>query len=155
MRIEEAILIMENTLHDAENKSAEKYATRFVNLLKELELKEMTASQRLLLENELETVFEGAAPAGEDSKQIKRRFNGLTSFLQKKLFLYPDGHYMLTGMGWGMGAGLLLLSFLISYSDSPFRFYSPMAGMMIGLLVGIFLDAEVKKQNRMLKTRLY
>lgn len=156
MKIEASIKTLQNiSFPESENKSSIKLKNRFVDVLLELNSMDLTKNQKSLLEAELDNIFKVTNLERVDKREIKIRYRSLIDFLNKELFLIPDGHYMMFGAIGGMIMGTILLSFSIVFTEAFFKFFLPLAGLMIGLLIGSAMDLNARKQNRTFKVRMY
>ena len=156
MKIEESIKILQSiTFSKREDRSLDKVKKRLFDVLHDLKSKDLTDNKKNLLEKELESLFSKIELEEIDKKGLQTRYKRLTGFVYKELFLVPDGHYIGSGMTWGMIFGTFILAFSIILTHSILKFFFPLIGLIVGMLVGSILDSEAKKQNRTVKMKIY
>lgn len=132
-------------------RSEEEVKQRLIGLLKSLNSGEYSPEHHLMLEEELEHLFEEFDSSSASSgKKLKFLHEQLQVFLYRNFSLIPDGHYGGLGMLYGVLSGGFLLSFSHLYMDSFYRYLIPMAAMIIGLIIGSFLDENAEKNGRTL-----
>ena len=156
MKIEEAILILEKPVHRIGDGKEVKVKQRFSNILNELKTKDLSPSQKARLGKELNCIFSEIDAGTEiNEQQLRKGLKRFLKFLRNEFSLIPEGYYAGYGMAFGIISGLFLLSFLILYTESPWKFYAPLLGAMLGMLLGTLKDAQIRKQGKTLLTRMY
>lgn len=153
MTREEAIICI-GSLKTAEKRSGEKAKQRLIRLLKRLELKDYAPEHRLMVENELDHIFnELQKGKGSQAHHLHLAHQHLLGFLERNFSLIPDGHYGGLGMLWGTLVGAFFLSFSHLYIESFYRFLIPLAGMSLGVLIGAILDDRAERKGRTILTQ--
>ncbi|GAB2769069.1 hypothetical protein [Salinimicrobium soli] len=155
MTIEEAIRKLENSVNSGGTKAEQQLKRRFSNILNELKHKDLDLSQQKCLEEELDLLFSEKAILSGNKKELKASLNHFLKVLRKECSLVPEGYCASNGMIFGMLSGTLVLSFSILYTDSPLKYYAPLAGMIIGMIFGSLCDYRRKKKGRTLLTKMY
>lgn len=150
MKIPEAISVIEKSIDPTYGKSEIKAKSKLVNVLKELEAKEFTEKQHLLLEEQLTLLFEGKDLNYKTVKESKKVFY---SFLESKLFLVYEGYWKVFGAFMGSAVGFIGLTLAISFLE-PYQNYiiAPLISMAIGFVIGSFVDYSIEKQGRTVRT---
>ena len=150
MKIPEEISLLEKSIESTLSKSELKDKMKLVSVFKELETKDFTAKQSLLLEEQLTLLFEGKDLNYKNVKESKKAFY---SFLHSKLFLVYEGYWKVVGAFLGSAVGFIGLTLVMS-SLEPYsnNFVTPLITMAIGFVIGAIMDASVEKQGRTIRT---
>ncbi len=156
MTIDEAIKILEISSNETGSQAELKLKQRFGNILHELKNKDFTPAQQEILEKELDLLFSDLDLNSKNSqKELKKRLNRFIKNLRVKFSLIPEGYCAGNGMIFGIIVGSFVLAISIVYTDSVLKYYAPLAGLILGMLIGSILDREIKKQGRTLLTKMY
>lgn len=155
MKIEEAIQLFDKSTAHVVNKKEMQLKQRFSNILQELKYKELSAAQNKLLEEELDAVLYGKDLSSEGiEEELEQMLKQFMKSLRVKFSLLPDGYWAGNGMMSGLTAGFLVLAGLLSFTDSYFKFYAPLAGLLLGVFLGSLFDEFARKQGRTLLTKI-
>ena len=155
MKLEEAIQKLDRSAGISGSKKSVKVKQRFSNILQEVKYKNLLPEQLRLVEQELDFIFDDLDLQEEDVEvQLKSDLKGFLKFLRINFHLLPEGYCAAYGMRVGLAAGLILLLFLNFYSDSSYSYYSPLGGLLLGVLLGSAWDRREKARGRSLLTRM-
>lgn len=155
MKFDEAIQLMDRSVISSKNISEARVKQQFSNILNELKYKQFSQLQSVTLEKELDALFTDLNLETENNTELQKRLNDFIKMLRLKYEIIPEGYWTLNGVLFGIIAGLLFLGFLISFTDSPLKFYSPLAGLILGVGIGSLKDLQIKKRGRTLITKMY
>tara|TARA_B110000090_G_C12941574_1_gene277527 strand:+ start:50 stop:493 length:444 start_codon:yes stop_codon:yes gene_type:complete len=144
MKIKETLNFFLNLKNDSVEKSEIKIYDKYIGILSDLKIRDLTQNQIQSIESELE-VLNLNIESDNRKKHFTKKLTEFEKFLKDKLSLIPEGHYMSYGMIFGMLAGALLQFYI--------GIYSLIAGMLIGMVIGAIMDSEARKQGRVLKTK--
>lgn len=151
MKIDEAIKVLERSISEGGKKEELKLKQSLTNVLHELKLKALDDPQQQLLEKELDRLVKDL---DKDGKQLKASYNDFLKMLHRNFSLIPEGKCAGNGLIIGVIAGSFLMSISFAYTDSNIKFYFPLGGMLLGMLIGSLCDRIVKKQGRALFTKM-
>ena len=155
MKLEEAIQKLDRSAGISDNKKAVRVKQRFSNILQEVKYKNLSPEELLIVEQELDFIFDDMDLQEEDIQvQLRSDLKSFLRFLRINFHLLPEGYCAAYGMRVGLIVGLLLLLFLNFYSDSSYSYYSPLAGLLIGVMLGSAWDRREKARGRSLLTRM-
>lgn len=150
MKIPEAISKIEKSIDPTSGKSEIKNRNKLVSVLKELEVKNFTTEQHLLLEEQLTLLF------GEkdlDYKRLKESKRAFYSFLGEKLRLTYAGYWKVFDAFLGSAVGFIGLAFAMSFLESYSNYIiAPFILMAIGFVIGSIADFSLEKQGRTIRT---
>jgi hypothetical protein len=155
MKIEQAIKDLQKVKSSERRRSAHKTCDHFIAILSDLSGRPLPINHIQLIESELDNLKleELLANSGKDLAKKLERFK---KFLRDKFSFIHNGYYAEVGVAFGIMIGLVASTLFRSFfgSYSYFNIYSLLigfnGGLITGLLVGIFLDAEARKKNRVL-----
>ncbi|MCY2687182.1 hypothetical protein [Salinimicrobium sp. TH3] len=155
MKLEEAIQRLDRSTGVPGSGKSIKIKQRFSNILQEVKYKDLPSEQLTLLEQELDLIFSGVDLEAEKiEKHLQLSLKGLLKFLRKKLALVPEGYCAMYGMRFGLAAGFLLLPILLVFIDSVLKYYSPLSGLLLGVMIGSICDRRRKARGKALLTRM-
>ncbi|MCC8360335.1 hypothetical protein [Salinimicrobium sediminilitoris] len=155
MKLEEAIQRLDRSTGVPGSGKSVKIKQRFSNILQEVKYKDLPPEQLALLEQELDSIFSGVDLQAEKvEKYLRLRLEGLLKFLRKKFALVPEGYCAMNGMRFGLAAGFVLLLVLLVFIDSVLKYYSPLSGLLLGVMVGSICDRRRKARGKALLTRM-
>ncbi|NJY62638.1 hypothetical protein HC174_07695 [Salinimicrobium sp. CDJ15-81-2] len=155
MRLEEAIQKLDRSVGNPGTKSSVKIKQRFSNILQEVKYKNLPQEQLSLLEQELNSIFKELDLEGKKAEvELRHHLKKLLKFLRINFSLVPEGYFAMYGMRIGLAAGLILLLFLYFYTESGYTYYSPLGGLLIGVMLGSLCDKREKVRGRSLLTRM-
>lgn len=146
---------MDRSMGAPGTKESVRIKQRFSNILQEVKYKDLPAEQLALLEYELDSIFGGLDLEGEKVDQhLRIQLRDFLKFLRVNFSLLPEGYCALYGMRLGLAAGLFIMFVLYFYTGSNFIFYSPLGGLLLGVMVGSVCDRRNKSRGRALLTRM-
>ena len=155
MRLEEAIQKLDRSAGNPGTKSSVKIKQRFSNILQEVKYKNLSQEQLSMLEQELESIFKDLDLEGENTDvELRLHLKKLLKSLRLNYSLIPEGYHAMYGMRLGLVAGLVLLVFLYFYTESSYTYYSPLGGLLVGVMLGSLCDKREKARGRSLLTRM-
>ena len=155
MKLEEAIQRLDRSLGVPGTKASVKIKQRFSNILQEVKYKNLPPQKLYLLERELGSIFEGFdLQATNVEKDLRVRLKSLLIFLRIRFSLVPEGYCAMYGMRFGLAAGFLVLLILFVYIESIFKYYSPLSGLLLGVMAGSICDRRRKARGKALLTRM-
>lgn len=150
MTLKDAIKYFKSLESTTTKKSELKVIHKFMQLLKRLESKDLSASETLTIEQVL-----GNLDLKSNSPKNKSYFNKVLREFQKQiketLSLIPEGYYTNLGVGLGASFGVLFgIVVLSNFERSLGVSIGISLGMVIGLLIGSNLDAQAKASGKMI-----
>lgn len=155
MKIEEAIQKLDRSVGIPGTKESVKVKQRFSNILQEVKYKDLSPGQLSLLENKLSSIFDNLELEGENVETpLRAKIKDLLKFLRVHFALLPEGYCASFGMRVGLITGLLLLLILLVYTESTFKYYSPLGGLLLGVTIGSVYDRRQKARGKALLTRM-
>ncbi len=155
MKLEEAIQRLDRSTGQSGTKESVKIKQRFSNILQEVKYKNLPQEQLALLEHELDSIFDGLdLEEDKASDYLKNSLKDFLKFLRVNFALLPEGYCAWYGMRLGLAIGTILLLVLIMYTESNFKYYSPLGGLLLGVMVGSVCDRRKKARGRALLTRM-
>ncbi|WP_324718977.1 hypothetical protein [Salinimicrobium sp. HB62] len=155
MKLEEAIERLDRSLGHPGTKDSVKIKQRFSNILQEVKYKDLPPEQLALLEHELDSIFAGLDLEEEKATQyLKSHLKDFLKFLRINFALLPEGYCAWYGMRLGLAFGTLLMLILIIYTQSTYKFYAPLGGLLLGVMIGSVFDRRQKARGRALLTRM-
>lgn len=156
MKIEEVIQILDKAVGSSAGKPEARLKQRFSNILHELKYKDFTVEQQRYLEKELDVLFSSLdLNAPNVDKDLRKRLKLFIKLLRTEFSILPEGYCANYGMFAGIIAGSFLLVILLIYTESSLKFYAPLGGLILGMLIGSVCDMQVKKKGRTLLTKMY
>lgn len=155
MKLEEAIQRLDRSTGHPGTKDSVKIKQRFSNILQEVKYKNLPPEQLALLEYELDSIFEGVDLEGEKvSQYLKIHLKHFLKFLRVNFALLPEGYCAWYGMRLGLAIGTVVMLILIVYTQFDYRFYAPLGGLLLGVMVGSVCDRRRKARGKALLTRM-
>lgn len=152
MKIEMAIQILDRSISEGGTNEEIKLKQSLSNVLHELRSKNFNEAQLAILEREIDRVL---LDSGKDGKHLKKSYKVFIKTLHNDFSLLPEGHCAGNGLIYGLMAGTLFLAISIVYTESSLKYYLPLGGMLLGMLIGSYCDHLVKKKGRALLTKMY
>ncbi|MBW1295548.1 hypothetical protein [Aquimarina litoralis] len=162
MDINEASKFFKNLITETEDRSEEKIYKKFVNILSQLENRDLSEEQLDGIQNKLDDVSIDVKRE-ERKKYFKGKLSEFCSYIRKELSLLSSEHYMTIGMSIGMCLGMSVgMIFGVVFGANTdqskslvygMSFGMPI-GMSIGLAIGAAMDLKAKKEGRVLDTKL-
>jgi len=149
MSITEATEIFKKLLKETSNKRELKIYKGFITILTNLESRDLTEKQLLLVEDEIKILNLKSNPENK-RRYFSKKLNIFKEFLKDEFSLITEGYYTSLGMVLGMCLGVAVGGSLGISSTST----GLALGMLIGMLIGRSKDEEAIKQNRVLKNRI-
>lgn len=149
MDLQKVIKQIQNSIDESVSTDFKKYSSRFLNLLEELESKNLSEDQKLKLQTSISSYLENI----KTKKEVKKGLKKLKHVLIKLGFVTPD-YYLTLGIGFGVAIGTSLgVSFGIPFENGIV--FGPMVGAGIGiiggLIVGKMMDNKKADENMVLK----
>ncbi|UZH55067.1 hypothetical protein JRG66_14055 [Salinimicrobium tongyeongense] len=155
MRLEEAIQRLDRSTAAPGTNESVKIRQRFSTILQELKYKNFPPEQLALVEHELELIFKDFNLEGNNAeKELRVHLKNFLKFLRTNFSLLPEGYCAMYGMRIGLTTGLILLLFLFFYTESSFKYYSPLGGLLLGVMLGSACDRWEKMKGRTLLTKI-
>ena len=149
MTLNNAIIFFESLQRETSKKSEIKIYKEFIEILSDLESKDLLDKEIQSIETTLSNL-DLTANTGNRKKHIKRKLNDFKNYLKEEFSFITKGYYSMIGLSIGMCFGIALgTSFFGAASGVSLGM---IFGMAIGLAIGRYKDAEAEKQNRVLKT---
>jgi len=154
MKLGDALDILNNLIEKTNSKSELKIYQGFIKILLNLKNRELTDQQVKSIEFKLDSL-DLLEKAENGKKHYRKKFNELTTYLNKEFSFIMSGHYTSLGMVYGMmfGSGMGMV-FGMMFGGSIGTVYGlsigTSVGMVLGMIFGSIKDAEAKKQNRVL-----
>ncbi|WP_299252366.1 hypothetical protein [uncultured Lacinutrix sp.] len=156
--INKTILFLKNLASTTKSKKENKTYNRFINMLNDIERRDLTDIDKQAIETELATI--NPEINTDDFKTLKKKLNAFMCFAKKKLNLTSEGHYMSLGMTFGLSIGMALgMCFGIPFSEDKslgvvFGMNIGMIiGMALGMAIGAYKDQEDKKKDTILNSK--
>jgi len=147
MTINNAINIFEGLKSQTQNKSELKIYKEFTEILRSLANRAMTKAEIQSIETVLSQLELTILPKNK-RKYFRRKLSGFKDYLKEAFSLITKGHYTTLGTGLGMAFGIAIGTSIFGQdSGIPIGL---MFGMFFGLLIGRHMDAEAKKEQRVL-----
>lgn len=155
MKLEEAIQRLDRSTGVPGTKESVKIKQRFSNILQEVKYKDLPAEELVLLENHLTSIFEGLDLSKEKiDEELRIHLKDLLNFIRINFSLIPEGYCAMYGIRLGLAAGTFLLLVLWVYTESNLKYYSPLGGLLMGVMIGSACDRSRKAKGRTLLTRM-
>jgi hypothetical protein len=156
MKLEEAIESLDRSAGNASGSSSSiRIKQKFSNILQEVKYKELSPEQLEIVEKELDVILKDLDLEGQNvDHELKKRLKILLDYLRQNFSIVPEGYCSLKGLRLGLSAGFLLMLPLLFYVDSTLNFYTPLAGLIIGFVLGSLCDRFQKSKGRTLLTRM-
>jgi hypothetical protein len=149
MVINETLEFFQNLKTNSNEKSEIKLYDKYILILSDLKNRDLTETQILNIETELEKLNLNAESENK-MKYLKKKLSELQKFLKDKLALISKDHYV----GIGVGTGIFLGSIFSMLFQTFLGVYSLLiginGGMILGAIIGSFFDKEAEKQGRVL-----
>jgi hypothetical protein len=153
MKIAETLDFFKNLKNVTTDKSEIKLYDKYIAILLDLNNRDLTQTQVLSIETELDSLNLKSEPDNR-IKYFKKKLAEFQQFLKDKLSLVSEGYYTGIGVGTGLLVGsifsMLFYSFLGAYSI----LIGINVGMILGSVIGSIRDAEAVKQGRVFTTKL-
>ncbi|MGB6036185.1 MAG: hypothetical protein WBG42_07950 [Cryomorphaceae bacterium] len=108
----------------------------------------MTDEQVLLIEKKVEE-FNLTGGTENTTRTLNKNLRIFINYLKQQLSLVTKGYYTALGLTFGVALGVALAPTLERQSGIPI---SMGIGMLIGVVVGKYLDNKAEKENRVLIT---
>ena len=150
MTINDAINFFESLLKRTDKKSEIKIYKDFITILSNLKYRELTEQQYQSIEKELK-VLDLKSNFENKKRHFSKKLTAFKKYLKEELSLISEGYYTAICMSMGMCFGVAIGA---SFGESTGIGLGVSFGMLIGLTIGRVMDAEAKKQGRVLKTKL-
>ncbi|MEJ6792171.1 MAG: hypothetical protein QNK89_05405 [Lacinutrix sp.] len=156
MRIEEAILFLEDFKTKHKSKKALRNYDSFLSVLNDLKNRNLSTEDLLSIETELSTLK--IKENTQDVKVFGKKLRIFIAFVKKKLSLVTEGQYMGIGLALCLSLGMSLgMTFGNVFGKTNGMILGMNIGMGIGMAAGIaigsFKDAEAKNKGLVLKTK--
>ncbi len=142
MKLAEATELFECLREEATRKSEIKMYDQFIGIILDLEDREFTIEEMQSIEVKLDDLDLAANPKNR-KKYYRKRLEEFKSYLKDRFSLITEGYY--TGIGLALGIAFGAAAGSIYGMENGISL-----GLIAGLLIGATLDAQAKKQNRVL-----
>lgn len=153
MKIAETLDFFKNLKKESTEKSEIKLYDKYIAILLDLNNRDLTQTQVLSIETELDSLNLKSEPDNR-IKYFKKKLAEFQQFLKDILSLVSEGYYTGIGVGTGLLVGsifsMLFYSFLGAYSI----LIGINGGMILGSVIGSIRDAEAVKQGRVFTLKL-
>ncbi|NQU33198.1 MAG: hypothetical protein HQ521_08190 [Bacteroidetes bacterium] len=151
MRLVEASKFLHSLIEETDKKSEIKLYEKFLNIIVELEKRDLNETELQSIEEELNKLKLDANTSIR-KKYIRKILTAFTKYLKDKFSLIPEGYYTQLGLAIGLTFGVALgLSVGNSMEIDNGMTYGLIFGMIFGLAFGKQKDSAAEKQNRVLK----
>lgn len=155
MKIEEAIQKLEQSVGSTGTKESVQIRRRFSNILQEIKYKDLPPEELSLLEYELGSIFKDLNLEDENAeKYLRVHLKGFLNYLRINFAMMPEGYCAMFGMRLGLAAGIVLMIVLLVYTESTLKYYSPLCGLLLGVMIGSVCDRRQKIRGKALLTRM-
>ncbi|MCU0787680.1 MAG: hypothetical protein MUC91_05740 [Verrucomicrobia bacterium] len=152
MKIQHARKTIEDLLAESHQKSERKVYAQLLAVLGDLSRRDLSLEQLEPVEAALDRLFLETRGV----KELKRSSRQFMKSVRTSLSLVPEGHYTALGLAFGVAVGASLGSALHGFTGISMGTSATGLGVGIGLiagyLIGLYLDVEAAKQNRVLRT---
>jgi len=134
----------------ADNKRERKVYDKFVGIFSDLNHRELTDEQVQSIEEKMEELNLNVG-SDNSKRNFKRKLSSFTKYLQEKLSLVTEGYYTALGMTFGVALGVAFAPMLERQIGISMNMG---IGLIIGVVIGQYLDNKAAKENRVLRTTL-
>lgn len=146
MNINEASNFFEDLLLGTKVKSESKLYQKYIAVLSSLKEKDLSEIQVASI-NEKIASLDLAANPNNHKKYLKQRLSELLKYLKDEYSFISEGYYTSVGIALGVAFGA---AFGAAYNVG----LGVALGMIIGLIIGANNDAQVEKEDRVLRTKI-
>jgi hypothetical protein len=147
MTIEKAKYFLKSLLQQGAKNSEIKMYQKFLDILISLENRDLTASQKNSIEEEL-TNLDLKQPHKNRKSYLRKKLNAFLHYLKSAFSLVLKEHYTNYWMSLGTAFGVAIGS--VVFKERGGIAIGLCAGMFVGYCVGQHLDKEAVKQNLVL-----
>lgn len=147
MNIEETIKLFKKLKSGTDNKYEIKIYKNFIDILSELNNRNLKEEQKQSIEKKLELLELNFNPEN-GKKYYRRKLAAFKKYLKDEFSLISKGYYTAIGMSLGMCFGVALGSTIFGLSMGTST--GLVIGMIIGLAVGKSMDTHAEKVGRVL-----
>ncbi|OIQ27061.1 MAG: hypothetical protein BM564_13410 [Bacteroidetes bacterium MedPE-SWsnd-G2] len=149
MKINKTLNVFLNFKNDSVEKNEIKIYDKYIAILSDLKHRDLTQTHIQLIEAELDTLNLNTNP-DDRKKYYKQKLSEFQSFLKDRLALVSEGHYTSIGAGTGIVLGSIISVLFQSLLGAYFLLIGINGGIILGAILGGFMDSEAKKQGRVL-----
>lgn len=155
MKLEEAIELLDRSAGIPAKNNSVRIKQKFSNILQEVKYKDLSREEVSIVEKELDKIFLNLDLEGENvHDELRTRLQLLLNYLRINFSLVPEGYCTTYGLKIGLSTGLIVMLGLLIYTDSTLKFYAPLAGLLLGFLIGSVCDRRRKNRGKSLLTRM-
>jgi hypothetical protein len=147
MTINQSKEFLKNLLNNSTKKNEIRIYKKFVLVLNGLENRRLSADQKDLIEQEL-TTLNLKQQTKSRKKYIRKKSNEFVKFLESEFSFVLKGHYANYGLSIGMVFGVAIETAI--FRDGGGSTTGICLGMLIGYIVGQYMDKEAAKNNKVL-----
>jgi hypothetical protein len=141
MEIQKTIDLLTEIRKNTDNSKNKKYSEKFIRLLTEIRFMDNIDQKKERLDSELKLIRQNFE-IEKDNIKVKKELNNFIKFLKSEFSFTIPWYYTQIGAL----IGVLAASF--------FGAYSFLVGLLIGGIIGCFLDEKARKEGKKLKTDL-
>lgn len=141
MEIQKTIDILTEIRKNTDNPKNKKYSEKFIRLLTEIRFKDNIEPKAEILDSELKLIRQNFE-IEKDNIEVKKELNNFIKFLKSEFSFTIPWYYTQIGALIGLIATVF------------FGFLSLLVGLLIGGIIGYFLDEKARKEGKKLKTEL-
>lgn len=148
MELKNAINSIEELASQPSKKSEKKIYQEFIQILKSLEVRDLSETEISGIEKELDKLDLNSANAG-NKKHISSAINQFKNYLKKTLSLTTKSYYTNLGVGLGSSFGILFGVVVLSSMERSLSISLGLSfGMLLGLIIGKNLDAKAQASGK-------
>jgi hypothetical protein len=153
MKIKDIINFLEDLMNTTDKKSEKAFYKKFSLILFSLEKKGLDKEKVILIENKLEKL-DLKVINEKRVKYLKWKLTQFTQFLEEEFSFIESWHYVSLGIVFWMMIGLAIATFSwFEFGMGSETTGGLISGMLVGIVVGSFMDAKAEKDNRVLKNK--
>ena len=147
MTINNAINIFEGLKNQTQKKSELKIYKEFTEILRSLKNREMIETEIQSIETVLSQLELTILPKNK-RKYFNRKLKDFKEYLKEAFSLITKGYYTTLGIGLGMTFGIAIGASVFAQRSGITT--GMIFGMFLGFIIGRYMDAEAKKEHRVL-----
>ena len=156
MNFKDSCDFFKKLIAETNHKSEIRVYKNFMGILFDLESKNLTEIQLQAIHKKIDTLNLKANPVNR-KKYFILKLREFKKYLQDKFSFISEGYYTALGMSLGMSFGTSFgVTFGVVFEKIGLGItFGMIFGMLLGLIIGTAMDANAKKEGRVLKTALH